>query len=110
MSIIAPNDGKPYRSIEYKFDEPSILKEIEDYIDSTYNQHYMIDGKQTLERSKAKGYALGSCITNIMKYSDRYELKGSSSDWRKDIIKIIHYGILALHLHDEKYKIKGSND
>lgn len=98
--------GKVGIPIEYKFNEDNILTELSSYIASTYSQHYMLDGKQTLERSKAKGYALASCITNCMKYLDRYELKGTQDDWRKDLVKNIHYGILALHMHDEKYNIK----
>ena len=98
--------GKVGIPIEYKFNEDNILKELSSYIASTYSQHYMLDGKQTLERSKAKGYALASCITNCMKYLDRYELKGTQDDWRKDLVKNIHYGILALHMHDEKYNKK----
>lgn len=93
-------------SIKYKFDEARILEEIKQYIDSTYQQHYNLDGRQTLERSDAKGYALASCLTNCMKYTDRYELKGNPDDWRKDLVKNIHYGILALHFHDKKYTTK----
>jgi hypothetical protein len=37
---------------------------------------------------------------NIDKYSNRYGKKGTSEDARKDLIKIIHYGILALYTHD----------
>jgi hypothetical protein len=35
-----------------------------------------------------------------MKYAQRYGHKGSVEDWRKDLTKVIHYAIIALHNHD----------
>ena len=44
----------------------------------------------------------GFCIGNIMKYAQRYGKKGSSDDARKDIIKVLHYAIMMLHVHDSE--------
>jgi hypothetical protein len=36
-----------------------------------------------------------------MKYAQRYSHKGTPEDWRKDLMKVIHYAIIALHVHDK---------
>ena len=40
---------------------------------------------------------------NIDKYSNRYGSKGTVDDYRKDLMKIAHYAIIALYCHDKKY-------
>ena len=37
-----------------------------------------------------------------MKYAQRYGKKGTKEDARKDLLKVIHYGIIALHNHDKE--------
>ena len=44
----------------------------------------------------------GFCIGNILKYAQRYGKKGTREDARKDLLKVIHYGIIALHNHDKE--------
>lgn len=91
--------------INYKFNEDKYITEVEEYIKSTYNQHYSGTDKnstQTMELINARnGRAEGFCIGNILKYADRYQQKGDKEAWRKDIMKVIHYGILMLHVHDK---------
>jgi hypothetical protein len=41
---------------------------------------------------------VGFTIGNIMKYAQRYGKKNGYN--RKDILKIIHYAIMLLHVHD----------
>ena len=48
------------------------------------------------------GHGTGFCIGNILKYAQRYGKKGSHSEARKDLMKILHYGIIQLHVHDLK--------
>lgn len=86
--------------IDYKFNEGRLLEEIKAYIDSTYKQHYIKGSRQTLEDIADDGNAHGFIHGNLRKYSSRYGKKGSPNEWRKDIIKVIHYGILALYFHD----------
>jgi len=91
--------------IEYKFNEDVLLDEIEQYIASTYAQHYSQNNFQSTEVIMARGHGEGFCLGNIDKYVNRYGNKGSSpEDFRKDLIKIIHYGILALYNHDKTYE------
>jgi hypothetical protein len=96
--------------IDYKYNEPKSLEEIIKYIDSTYDQHYSQGDIQTTEFIIDSGHGVGHCIGNIMKYAQRYGKKGSPADWKKDMIKAIHYGIIMLHVHDlEQRKVNNAN-
>ena len=44
------------------------------------------------------GHGEGFCIGNILKYAQRYGKKEGYN--RKDLLKVLHYGIIALHVHD----------
>ena len=92
--------------IEYKFDEKEILKEIQKYVDSTYEQHYATGKIQSTEFILDSGHGLGFTIGNILKYSQRYGKKVGFN--KKDLFKVIHYAIIALHLHKGEHE--NSND
>lgn len=85
----------------YKFNEDKLIEEFKRYVKSTYNSHYGTGGIQSLEVISDRGRGLDFCLGNVDKYNDRYGEKGGPSDWRKDILKIIHYGFLALNEHDK---------
>ena len=87
--------------IEYKFDEGEILKEIQKYVDSTYEQHYATGKIQSTEFILDTGHGLGFTIGNIIKYAQRYGKKDGFN--KKDLLKVIHYAIIAL-------SIKGENE
>ena len=82
-----------------KYSEQEILKEISDYITNTYRGHYSVGNVQTLALIDSVGDAEAFCRSNVLKYASRYDRKGSA---RKDIIKIIHYGMLLLHFNDKR--------
>jgi len=83
--------------IDYKYNEDSALQEIKAYIDSTYNQHY--SGKyQATDMIIDAGHGTGFCIGNIMKYAKRYGKKDGLN--KADLLKIIHYAIIQLHVHE----------
>ena len=84
-----------------KYNEGEILKEISDYISSTYSAHYSKNGIQTLDLIDSVGDAEAFCRSNILKYASRYDRKGTT---RKDIIKIAHYAILLCHFSDKQAK------
>lgn len=87
----------------YKFDEDKYISELKDYVDKTYNQHYAGNNKiQTMEILIDRNRALDFCLGNIDKYSNRYGFKGNAKDQRNDILKILHYAILLLYVHDKK--------
>jgi hypothetical protein len=91
----------------YKYNEDKILKEITDYVDNTYSQHYSQNKYQATEFIIDTGHGTGFCVGNILKYSQRYGKKGDPSEWRKDLLKVIHYAIIQLHIHDNEYNQKG---
>ena len=88
-----------------KYSEDEILKEISEYISNTYKGHYSVGNVQTLDLIDSVGDAEAFCRSNVLKYASRYDRKGSA---RKDIIKIIHYGILLLHFSDKQEKANRS--
>jgi hypothetical protein len=91
-------------TIKYKYNEGDFLREITDYINSTYNEHYSQNKFQATEFIIDGGHGEGFTIGNIMKYAQRYGNKGTPDDWRKDLMKVIHYAIIALHVHDREYE------
>lgn len=90
--------------VDYKYEEDILLKEIKEYIDATYTQHY--SGKtQATDFIIDAGHGDGFCIGSIMKYAKRYGRKAGYN--RKDLMKIIHYAIIALHIHNLEHKDNG---
>jgi hypothetical protein len=90
--------------IDYKYSEGRILDELKFYIDNTYGEHYSQNKFQATEFIMDSGHGEGFCIGNIMKYAQRYGKKEGRN--RKDLLKVIHYSIMALHNHDELYSSK----
>ena len=84
--------------IEYKYNENKALVELEKYINSTYDEHYSKNKFQATEFIIDSGHGEGFCIGNIMKYAQRYGKKNGYD--RSDLLKVVHYGIMALHNHD----------
>jgi len=86
------------KEINYKYNEKELLSQIQSYVDSTYNEHYAQGKIQTTEFIIDSGHGIGHTIGNIMKYSQRYGKKEGRN--RKDILKIIHYALIMLYVHD----------
>ena len=81
----------------WKYNEDKILKQLEEYIAGTYNQHYVDrtggGTEQTLDKIKHNRRE-GFCAGNITKYTDRYDTKGTP---RADLFKVLHYTILLIN-------------
>ncbi len=90
----------PYEEIDYKFNEDKLLAEFKEYIDGTYNAHYSKEKFQATEFIVDSGHGTGFMIGNVMKYAQRYGKKGSDADARKDLLKVLHYALMQLHVHD----------
>ena len=84
--------------IDYKYNEGDTLAELKEYINSTYDEHYSKNKFQATEFIIDAGHGEGFCIGNIMKYAQRYGKKDGKN--RKDLLKVIHYAIIALHIND----------
>ena len=48
------------------------------------------------------GHGMGFFLGNVLKYTQRYGKKDGHN--RKDLLKILHYALLALNEHDQDYK------
>jgi hypothetical protein len=86
------------KQINYKFNEDKLLQELKKYIDATYNQHYASDKYQATDVIIDSGHGEGFSLGNIMKYAKRYGNKEGKN--RKDLLKILHYAIIMLYVHD----------
>ena len=84
----------------WKYNEDKILKDIQDYVTSTYGSHYCGHNEdykdiQTIDLMAAKDLAPGFCQANILKYGSRYGDKEGRN--KRDLMKVIHYAMLLLH-------------
>jgi|TARA_R110000796_G_scaffold144217_1_gene260904 hypothetical protein len=84
--------------MDYKFEEDVTLSNLKDYIDSTYDQHYASGKYQATDMIVDAGFGEGFCIGNIMKYAMRY---GKKDNKNKELLKIIHYAMIALYINDQ---------
>ena len=88
-----------------KYHQEEILKDIEEYIASTYNGHYTgtqheFRKVQTIDLMASRDLAPHFCQANILKYGSRYGSKDGKN--KKDLMKVIHYAMLLLHF-DKHY-------
>ena len=90
----------PTNNTKYKYSEDTSLAEISSYIEETYSQHYSQNKFQATEFIIDSGHGTGFCMGNVMKYAQRYGRKGTATDARRDLLKVIHYAIMQLHVHD----------
>ena len=86
--------------MNWKYNEKQILKDIEDYVVSTYGSHYCGHNEaytdiQTIDLMAAKNLAPDFCQANILKYGSRYGDKDGRN--KRDLMKVIHYAMLLLH-------------
>ena len=81
----------------WKYNEDKILKEVRDYLSSTYKSHYTSQESktQTLDLIESIGDAEAFCRSNAIKYLSRFGKKDGKS--KLDITKAIHYCILLWH-------------
>jgi len=95
--------------VNYKFYEDKLIKELHEYVDKTYDQHYATDKYQATDVIIDSGHGTGFCLGNVIKYAKRYGNKGSACDARNDLMKILHYTLIQLYIHDEENKTKDRN-
>ena len=84
----------------FKYHEKEILKDIQEYVSSTYQGHYTgtkheFRKVQTIDLMAARDIAAQFCQANILKYGSRYGSKDGRN--KKDLLKVIHYAMLLLH-------------
>ena len=91
---------EPKSAHYYKYHEEEILRDIEEYVSSTYQGHYTgtkheFRKVQTLDLMAARDIAPQFCQANILKYGSRYGSKNGKN--KTDLMKVIHYAMLLLH-------------
>ena len=86
--------------MKYKFNEDKIIELIKENIDATYSQHYANEKYQATDMILDAGHGEGFSIGNIIKYAMRYGKKDGKNP--NDLLKIIHYAIIALYLNREQ--------
>jgi len=101
-TIVTLTGDTTFDYVDYKFGENKYLQELKEYIDSTYQGHYATNKFQSTEVIIARGHGTGFCMGNVDKYANRYGKKGTREDARKDLLKVIHYALLQLHVHDSE--------
>ena len=95
-----PPNYPPKPSIEKaaykKYEEDKSIKDLQDYITSTYGGHYTNAGSnvQTLDLIESVGDAESFCRSNAIKYLSRYDKKGQA---KRDILKAMHYTLLLYY-------------
>jgi hypothetical protein len=82
---------------KYKFNEDKIIKQIKEYVDGTYNQHYANGKYQATDMIIDAGHGESFAIGNIMKYAMRC---GKKDEKKKELMKIVHYAIIALYIEE----------
>jgi len=90
------------QNIDYKFREGELITEFQEYIDKTYSGHYSQSKFQSTEVIIERGHGTGFCMGNVDKYSNRYGKKGTRTDARKDLMKVLHYALIQLYIHDSE--------
>jgi hypothetical protein len=93
-------------SIDYKYNEEALINELQKYVDETYEQHYSQNKFQATEFIIDGGHGEGFALGNILKYSQRYGKKAGKN--RNDLLKVLHYALIALHVHDKEHAVPKS--
>jgi len=91
-----------YGLVDYKYNEGDNIAQLQAYVDATYGEHYSVNKFQATEFIIDGGHGEGFCIGNIMKYAQRYGKKDGYN--RKDLMKVLHYALIALHVHDMEHE------
>lgn len=86
---------------KFKYNEADIVGELMEYLEATYNQHYIGENDvQTVDVWEANGSLSTTARDNAIKYLMRYGKKGGKN--RKDLLKTMHYVVLMMYADGEK--------
>jgi len=85
----------------FRYKEDKIIEDIENYVKSTYGQHYVAEakGSQVIDIWEANGSLQSTARDTAIKYLMRYGKKDGKN--KKDLLKAVHYIILMMYV-DEK--------
>jgi len=87
---------------DFKFNEGALIEELLNYVSKTYDGHYSKNKFQSTEFIVDCDHGMGFALGNVLKYAQRYGKKDGYN--RKDLLKILHYALIALDVHDKNEK------
>lgn len=94
--------GSKSEEDKMKYNEDKILKEVIDYIEKTYSEHYSVDesGFQVQDMLRHLDIDKDFCQSNAIKYLCRYGKKSGKN--KMDLFKAIHYIVLLIDSENKK--------
>lgn len=96
--VITPGDA-----VQFKYNEPKILQDIEQYIGNTYSRHYVGDDNvQLMDLIFSNGEAMVASKFNVLKYVNRFGKKEGENI--EDLYKAAHYLIFMIHELERRKK------
>ena len=89
--------------LQYKYNEDINMSRIQEYINSTYGQHYVGNGDiQTVDFWESLGTLETTSRDTAIKYLARYGKKDGRNP--KDLLKAVHYILLMMYAADKETK------
>lgn len=87
----------------FQYDEDVSIREIQDYIERTYGEHYSTArGSQVIDIWDAAGSLETTARDTAIKYLIRYGKKDGKN--KKDLLKAVHYIILMMYCNRKEAK------
>ena len=83
----------------YKYNEDSYIEVIQNYVDSTYGEHYVAKDIQVIDIWESMGSLDTTARDTAIKYLCRYGKKQGKNS--KDLLKAMHYIILMMYAEDK---------
>lgn len=88
----------------YKYNEDKIVKDLKEYLDKTYNEHYVTEDNsiECFDAWIALGDSTPTFRNTAIKYLWRYGKKNGNN--KADLMKALHYIVMCLHVDHYKNK------
>jgi len=93
---------------KYKYNEDTSIKQLQNYIDETYSQHYVSKDIQVVDMWESLGTLETTSRDTAIKYLARYGKKGGKN--KKDLLKAMHYIILMMYADTTEYAKNPGSD
>jgi hypothetical protein len=82
----------------YKYNEDKYLREVANYVDGTYGEHYVAGDIQVIDIWQSMESLDTTARDTAIKYLCRYGKKAGKN--RKDLLKAMHYIMLMMYAED----------
>ena len=89
---------------DYDYNEGQYLKDIENYVNGTYGEHYVAKDIQVVDIWESLGSLESTARDTAIKYLCRYGKKDGKN--KKDLLKAIHYIILMMYAGEEEQQME----